>query len=221
MELSSLIDIKKRPSNSTKSSSQNKSPKKNIAKQGPIANKGPTRSSSAKKISLSPKMKRRSKKRPAVAKDIFQIEKTIQRKSNEEAAEKVAAEKVAAEKVAAAKAVKEAKAVSQVAQDNSRPKIPHEKSRRTSHKKRSIRKRSRSKRNVRKGRQIKVKSSTVSEKDIESIQKHINKIRNQSSQDIKEDLRKKGIRVSGKSDRLLKDIYFYSKVCNLNIVHEK
>ena len=72
-----------------------------------------------------------------------------------------------------------------------------------------------------KGRQVKVKPAKVSEDDLAIIKKRIKNIRDKSSKEIKEDLRKKGIQVSGKSDRLLKDIYFYSKVCNLNIVHEK
>lgn len=216
MELSSLIDIKKRPSQSTQAPSNKshaKDPKDKDTDKGKDKDK-------TKKISLSPKMKRRSKKKVAVAKDIFQIEKTIQRKSNEAAA-KVAAEKAKEKENAKEKAVESTNSQDQRSQEKSRNRKSHGKSHGKSHKKRSVRKRSRSKRNMRKGRQIKVKSSNVSEKDIESIQKHINEIRNQSSQDIKEDLRKKGIRVSGKSDRLLKDIYFYSKVCNLNIVHEK
>ena len=36
----------------------------------------------------------------------------------------------------------------------------------------------------------------------------------------KKELEKQGVKVSGKSDRLLKDIYLYSKVCNINIKHE-
>ena len=39
--------------------------------------------------------------------------------------------------------------------------------------------------------------------------------------DIKKELERQGIKVSGKSNRLLKDIYLYSKVCNINIKHEK
>ena len=39
--------------------------------------------------------------------------------------------------------------------------------------------------------------------------------------DIKSELKKKGIQVSGKSNNLLRDIYFYSEVCNVNIIHEK
>ena len=46
-------------------------------------------------------------------------------------------------------------------------------------------------------------------------------IRNTKNDEIKKELEKQGVKVSGKSDRLLKDIYLYSKVCNINITHEK
>ena len=45
-------------------------------------------------------------------------------------------------------------------------------------------------------------------------------IRNTKTDEIKKELEKQGVKVSGKSDRLLKDIYLYSKVCNINIQHE-
>ena len=41
------------------------------------------------------------------------------------------------------------------------------------------------------------------------------------AEEIKQELEKEGIKVSGKSKRLLKDIYLYSKVCGINIRHEK
>ena len=52
------------------------------------------------------------------------------------------------------------------------------------------------------------------------VEQKINSIRNKKSSEIKKELEKEGIKVSGKSNRLLKDIYFYSKVCNINIKHE-
>ena len=55
---------------------------------------------------------------------------------------------------------------------------------------------------------------------VEQIERKIMSIRNKSSKDIRSELSKEGIQVSGKSNRLLKDIYFYSKVCNINIRHE-
>ena len=45
-------------------------------------------------------------------------------------------------------------------------------------------------------------------------------IRSTKTDEIKKELEKQGVKVSGKSDRLLKDIYLYSKVCNINIQHE-
>jgi hypothetical protein len=70
------------------------------------------------------------------------------------------------------------------------------------------------------GRKVRVNKKTMTKEDLENIEKKIQSIRNKKSKDIKESLEKDGIKVSGKSDRLLKDIYFYSKVCNINIQHE-
>ena len=53
------------------------------------------------------------------------------------------------------------------------------------------------------------------------MQKHIESIRSKKTEEIKKELEKEGIQVSGKSKRLLKDIYLYSKVCGINIQHEK
>ena len=47
------------------------------------------------------------------------------------------------------------------------------------------------------------------------------KIRNTKPDQIKKELQKQGVKVTGKSDALLKDIYLYSKICNINIQHEK
>ena len=46
-------------------------------------------------------------------------------------------------------------------------------------------------------------------------------LRSKKTDDIKQELESQGLKVSGKSDRLLKDIYLYSKVCNINIQYEK
>lgn len=215
MELSSLIDIEKRPSKkaenptqvriNSKGSNKEQRHQKNTDDSKMIRDD----SSKAKKISLSPKMKRRSKKR-AVAKDIFQIEKAIQKKNLEANAVKSSVKSESNE--SKVKPTNEAISNKKPIKNRENKKSKHTRKRRD---------RSRSKRKPRNGRQIKVKSANVSEKDVEDIQKRIKMIRNKSSKEIKEDLRKSGIKVSGKSDRLLKDIYFYSKVCNLNIVHEK
>ena len=69
---------------------------------------------------------------------------------------------------------------------------------------------------------MKLKSPIRSNKrDITKIEKQIQDIRKKKSDDIKKELEKDGIKVSGKSKRLLKDIYLYSKMCNINITHEK
>jgi hypothetical protein len=65
------------------------------------------------------------------------------------------------------------------------------------------------------------KHRRISEKDIDRVQKHIEEIRSKKTGDIKSELEKEGIKVSGKSKRLLKDIYLYSKLCGINIQHEK
>ena len=71
-------------------------------------------------------------------------------------------------------------------------------------------------------RKIKIrKHKRVSEKDIQKMQKHIESIRTKKTNEIKKELEEEGIQVTGKSKRLLKDIYLYSKVCGINIRHEK
>jgi len=65
------------------------------------------------------------------------------------------------------------------------------------------------------------KSKKITEKDIIRVQKHIEYIRSKKTEEIKTELEKEGIKVSGKSKRLLKDIYLYSKICGINIRHEK
>ena len=58
-------------------------------------------------------------------------------------------------------------------------------------------------------------------KNIEDLEKKINQIRSKKTTDIKKELEQDGIKVSGKSNRLLKDIYLYSQICSINIIHEK
>lgn len=85
-------------------------------------------------------------------------------------------------------------------------------------KKRESKKRGSKKRGSKK---ISFKKSKISQKDIHMVETKIKEIRKKKSDDIKKELEKDGIKVSGKSKRLLKDIYLYSKVCNINIQHEK
>ena len=70
-------------------------------------------------------------------------------------------------------------------------------------------------------RKISIHNKKLDEKDIQNVSQKIRQIRNTKSDEIKKELEKQGVKVSGKSDRLLKDIYLYSKLCNINITHEK
>ena len=45
-------------------------------------------------------------------------------------------------------------------------------------------------------------------------------LKKKSAEDIKKELDKEGIQVSGKSPSILKDIYMYSKLCGINIKRE-
>jgi hypothetical protein len=70
-------------------------------------------------------------------------------------------------------------------------------------------------------RKVSIKNSTFNDKDLKDIQIKLKEIRNKKSDEIKKELEKKGVKVSGKSKRLLRDIYLYSKLSNINITHEK
>jgi len=71
------------------------------------------------------------------------------------------------------------------------------------------------------GRKISIKSGVFKKGDLEKVECKIKEIRKKKNEDIKKELQDQGIKVSGKSNRLLKDIYLYSKMCNINIQHEK
>lgn len=218
MELSSLIDIKKRPTDTMKVRSERSEVDKEVkvgkAVEVGKSNKEIKSEKGLKKISLSPKMKKRSKKRPnKPTKDIFQIEQQIQ---------KLSTTKPKSDKSEKGVPKISPKISPQNSGDDEKPATNSDKIKMGRRRSRNrSRRRSHSKRKMKKGRQVKVKPAKVSEDDLATIKKRIKNIRDKSSKEIKEDLREKGIQVSGKSDRLLKDIYFYSKVCNLNIVHEK
>jgi cell division septation protein DedD len=70
-------------------------------------------------------------------------------------------------------------------------------------------------------RRVSVKNSNFNEKDFKQIQNKLKEIRSKKSEDIKKELEAKGVKVTGKSNRLLRDIYLYSKLSNINITHEK
>jgi len=76
----------------------------------------------------------------------------------------------------------------------------------------------RSKKN--KSRRVSIKKKKITENDISNIQKYIETIRSKKTNDIKKELEGDGIVVSGKSNRLLKDIYLYSKLGGIRIIHE-
>ena len=78
------------------------------------------------------------------------------------------------------------------------------------------------KRNTKKSnKKISLNKSIISQKDINRVESKIKEIRSKKTDEIKKELHDSGIKVSGKSKRLLKDIYLYSKICNINIRHEK
>ena len=94
--------------------------------------------------------------------------------------------------------------------------------RQTTHSKNNRIKNNRSKNNRSKNnRKISIKNKKLGEKDIQNVSQKMRQIRSTKTDEIKKELEKQGVKVSGKSDRLLKDIYLYSKVCNINITHEK
>jgi hypothetical protein len=70
-------------------------------------------------------------------------------------------------------------------------------------------------------RKISIRNKNLGEKEIQNVSQKMKQIRSTKTDEIKKELEKQGVKVSGKSDRLLKDIYLYSKVCNINITHEK
>jgi len=72
-----------------------------------------------------------------------------------------------------------------------------------------------------KGKRISVtKVRKLSKKDVNNIQSKIKDIKKKSTADIKKELDKQGIQVSGKSPEILKDIYMYSQLCGINIKRE-
>ena len=76
-------------------------------------------------------------------------------------------------------------------------------------------------RSNKKNRKITIQNKKINEKDIKNVSHKMRIIRNTKTEKIKKELQKQGVKVTGKSDALLKDIYLYSKMCNINITHEK
>ena len=74
---------------------------------------------------------------------------------------------------------------------------------------------------LKKGKRISVtKVRKLSNKDVNNIQAKLKDIKNKSTADIKKELDKQGIKVSGKSPEILRDIYMYSQLCGINIKRE-
>ena len=77
-----------------------------------------------------------------------------------------------------------------------------------------------SKRNI--GRQISVNNTKIfTEEDVKKVEQKTADIRKTPASVMRKELEKIGVKTSGKSIRLLKDIYWYSKMSNINIQHEK
>ena len=80
---------------------------------------------------------------------------------------------------------------------------------------------SKRKHDLKKGKRISVtKTRKYSDKDISKIQEKLKSIKQKSTNQIKEELNKQGIHLSGKSPSILKDIYMYSQLCGINIRRE-
>lgn len=83
------------------------------------------------------------------------------------------------------------------------------------------RKSSKRKHDLKKGKRISVtKTRKYSDKDISKIQEKLKSIKQKSTNQIKEELNKQGVHLTGKSPSILKDIYMYSQLCGINIRRE-
>ena len=99
-------------------------------------------------------------------------------------------------------------------------------------KKRSLKRRSKGKRSkgsltkrrthdLKKGKRISVtKTRKLSDKDVSGIQKKLKSIKSKTNDEIKKELENQGLKLSGKSPEILKDIYMYSQLCGINIKRE-
>ena len=145
-----------------------------------------------------------TRKKPSKIRDINEIEKQIERQN--ELKQKVKQK------------VKQKEVKQKIDKKDNKDKKHNKRLSKRSNKRKIRRSTKRNSKNVRKF-SIK-KHKKVSENDMKRVEQKINSIRNKKSSEIKKELEKEGIKVSGKSNRLLKDIYFYSKVCNINIKHE-
>ena len=107
--------------------------------------------------------------------------------------------------------------VKPVAKPDVKPDVKPKKSR--SHTKRVRRKRGSNRKGL--GKRVSItKTRKYSDKDVNTIQKKLQDIRKKTPQQIKQELDKQGIQLTGKSPEILKDIYMYSQLCGINIKRE-
>jgi len=57
----------------------------------------------------------------------------------------------------------------------------------------------------------------VDSKNVENIQKKIKDIKSKSKSEMIKELNKEGVKISGKDETIIRDIYLYSKLCGINI----
>ena len=194
-------------------------------------------SKNIKRVILSPKspskkvkISKKKKKKIVQEKNILEIEEKMkQEKELAKAFEKAKAlEKAKAfeKKPDKRKRVKEkssgqvdVKALEQNKKCEKQEKVCNKEKTISSLKRKSSRKRSLKKKE--KSRKLSFYRNQLSDKDIKQIQSKIQNIKNQNKENIKKDLLSSGIRVSGKSDGVLRDIYMYTKICDFKINFEK
>lgn len=74
---------------------------------------------------------------------------------------------------------------------------------------------------LRKGKRISVtKTRKLTDKDVSKIQSKLKSIKSKTNEEIKKELEQQGLKLSGKSPSILKDIYMYSQLCGINIRRE-
>ena len=69
-------------------------------------------------------------------------------------------------------------------------------------------------------KKIQLDDLNTKKEEIIKFNKEIKSIKSKKPADIKKELDKQGISVSGKSPSILKDIYLYSQLCGINIKRE-
>lgn len=170
--------------------------------------------SKSKNVSASKKRGTYSRKKKILIKDINEIERKIHEKSLKNQLEK---DRVKNKKEKEVAKIQEAKKVvkKEVVQKEVAKKEVDKKE-----KPRSVKRSTKRKVKRKKDRSLTVVSNKLTDKNIDNIHKKINEIRKTRPNEIKDILEKRGVKVTGKSNRLLKDIYLYSTVCNINITHE-